>query len=108
MKLIAWNFIVFISIATVLVLTNMPILTVVVGSIAYTAVMLALAYVYKRVWQAIEHKKSTIEPTTSDPELASLNAPLTDPMLSAWNYYDLASAMVLGAATGWIIKESSK
>lgn len=89
LKLIVWNLIVFVSIVTVLLLTGMHWWTVLGGSLAYTTVMAAVAYVYGRVWQAIDDKQSV-----KDDPVPVLPTP--------WNYYDLVAAMIIGSTAGWL------
>ena len=95
LRLIIWNLVVFVSILAVLLLANLPWWIVLTGSLAYTVTMLALAYVYNRVWQAVEFKRSV------------KNKQLVAPP-AAWNYYDLVSAVIIGAATGWLAGGADK
>lgn len=102
LKIIIWNLVVFISILAVLLLANLSWWAVFLGSVSYTLVLAALTYVYNRIWTAVESKQSVaVTDTANDIEPVSVYP-------AAWNYYDLVSAMVLGAATGWIIRESNK
>lgn len=93
-KLLGWNLIVFVSIAAVLALAKLSWLAIVIGSIAYTVTMFAVAHLYHRVWQVSDLEPAVVATPTSS--------------LPQWTYCDFVSAMILGGATGWIIGESNK